>query len=304
MPQSYRNLILNRKGLPFTSIEELSDVYTTFRKSVEPLRSKARMPLPDVTTLPPLPPNECVASQSAPFEEPPSLTALINGLLKPIDKDLDLPDPPRWPESSSDNSQQTQSAHPFRGGESEGLQRLDHLIATGAMTAYKDTRNGLLGPDFSTKLSGYLAMGCISAGQVNAEMVLFEDGEVRYQESNGTLEEKRKKLERWKDTEGFGKGENTGTGGVRLELLWRDYFRLVQRKYGARLFALQGLRTTDKKWKHVDRGGGGDDVTDSTREILKRFCAGRTGLGLIDASQRELFLTGYSSNRARQNKDA
>ena len=40
---------------------------------------------------------------------------------------------------------------------------------------------------------------------------------------------------------------------------------------------------------------------DAVRSKLRRFCTGRTGLGLIDAAQRELFLTGYSSNRARQN---
>lgn len=32
-----------------------------------------------------------------------------------------------------------------------------------------------------------------------------------------------------------------------------------------------------------------------------RFLRGETGTGLIDASQRELFLTGWTSNRARQN---
>jgi deoxyribodipyrimidine photo-lyase len=40
---------------------------------------------------------------------------------------------------------------------------------------------------------------------------------------------------------------------------------------------------------------------DAVQTKLKRFCSGRTGLGLIDAAQRELYLTGYSSNRARQN---
>jgi deoxyribodipyrimidine photo-lyase len=34
---------------------------------------------------------------------------------------------------------------------------------------------------------------------------------------------------------------------------------------------------------------------------VERFICGKTGTGLIDASQRELFLTGWTSNRARQN---
>jgi deoxyribodipyrimidine photo-lyase len=35
--------------------------------------------------------------------------------------------------------------------------------------------------------------------------------------------------------------------------------------------------------------------------MLERFLNGTTGMGLIDASLREVFLTGYTSNRARQN---
>ncbi len=35
--------------------------------------------------------------------------------------------------------------------------------------------------------------------------------------------------------------------------------------------------------------------------MLQRFLRGTTGTGLIDASQRELLFTGYTSNRARQN---
>ena len=38
-----------------------------------------------------------------------------------------------------------------------------------------------------------------------------------------------------------------------------------------------------------------------TRAVIERFVRGETGIGLIDASQRELFLTGWTSNRARQN---
>jgi deoxyribodipyrimidine photo-lyase len=217
---------------------------------------------------------------------------------------MDLPQPPTWAEAGSDNSGYSQSAHPFTGGESSALKRVDHLLATGAMSAYKDTRNGLIGPDFSTKLSGWLAIGCITARQVHADMILFEDGIVDPESSSSSQvlrPEDHEKLERWKSADGFGKGENKGTAGVRFELLWRDYFRLVARKYGAKLFQLKGLRgAPDKKWNHIDRESSRQDA-DKTRVILQRFCAGRTGIGLIDASQREIFLTGYTSNRARQN---
>lgn len=162
------------------------------------------------------------------------------------------------------------------------------------MSSYKDTRNGLLGTDFSTKLSAWLALGCVTARQVHFYLVDFEDG----------------KTALGKDAPGYGKGENKGTAAVRFELLWRDYMRLCTRKFGPRLFRVEGFRD-DKhaNWKYIsspfsestdkkNRGGSNDDAT---RATVMRFVTGRTGTGLIDASQRELFLTGYTSNRARQN---
>lgn len=53
-------------------------------------------------------------------------------------------------------------------------------------------------------------------------------------------------------------------------------------------------KSTNKK----NKNGVHDDDTLAT---VERFLAGRTGTGLIDASQRELYLTGWTSNRARQN---
>lgn len=186
------------------------------------------------------------------------------------------------------------NSHPFKGGSKSGLDRVRHLITSGAMTSYKDTRNGLAGQDFSTKLSAWLALGSVSARQVHWLMVDFEDG----------------KTALGKSTQGYGKGENKGTAGVRFELLWRDYMRLCTKKFGTRLFMVDGYRgdgdasfkfisspftrSTKKKNSH----GVNDD---STRNAVERFVAGRTGTGLIDASQRELFLTGYTSNRTRQN---
>lgn len=217
---------------------------------------------------------------------------------------MEVTNPPRWPPGTTKD---TLSAHPFEGGETKGQERLDHLISSSAMTRYKDTRNGLLGLDFSTKLSGWLALGCITARQVHAWIACFEDGKTSAV-SPAEHDEMTSRLDRWKTADGYGQGENAGTGAVRFELLWRDYFRLVARKYGARLFSLEGLRgppaqdpnTPVKSWRRVDGAGTGSEAS-TTRDVLDRFRAGRTGTGLIDASQRELFLTGYTSNRARQN---
>jgi deoxyribodipyrimidine photo-lyase len=206
--------------------------------------------------------------------------------------------PPRWPTNVS-------SAHPFSGGESAAQDRLTHLISSGAMSSYQETRNGMLGLDFSTKLSAYLAQGHLTARQVQSAMVDFEEGRGPGQ-----------------NIPGYGKGENAGTAGVRFELLWRDYMRLCARKFGSRMFGINGIqdpprpsrkqavqdpmppqqhRPPRKRWKQLDRSSvAGDDPT-KTREVFERFRSGRTGIGLIDAANRELFLTGYTSNRARQN---
>lgn len=171
------------------------------------------------------------------------------------------------------------SSHPFGGGETSGHERIKHLIASGAMTTYKDTRNGMLGADFSTKLSAFLALGCVTARQIHEYMVAFEDGTTPL----------------GKGTRGYGKGENQGTAAVRFELLWRDYFRLTTRKFGSRLFRVGGFKAdTSYSWKHPDK----DPII---RDQVTRFLNGTTGNGFIDASMRELFLTGYTSNRLRQN---
>jgi len=60
-------------------------------------------------------------------------------------------------------------------------------------------------------------------------------------------------------------------------------------------------RPPRKRWKQLDKSAGLGDTPGKTQEIFERFRSGRTGIGLIDASNRELFLTGYTSNRARQN---
>jgi deoxyribodipyrimidine photo-lyase len=293
---------MDSRDLPFPSIADLSDVYTTFRKALEPLRERPRSPLPIPTNLPPLVKKSLIPPQPAPFIIPDSLVGILEALMKPLHSLSDLKEPPSWPDDSASGAVQTQSAHPFQGGETVALARVDYLLSSGAMTAYKDTRNGLVGPDFSTKLSGYLAIGCITARQVHAEMLLFENGDSGPEGSSTPSKEWKEKVERWKAADGFGQGENKGTAGVRFELLWRDYFRLVARKYGAKLFLLQGLRgSPDKKWRHVRRKDDSHDEADTTEETLQRFCSGRTGIALIDASQREIYLTGYTSNRARQN---
>ena len=79
--------------------------------------------------------------------------------------------------------------------------------------------------------------------------------------------------------------------------------RLCTRKFGAKLFHLEGFKAEDHvegRWAHPSRPRDGQSP-EQVKEMLERFLNGTTGMGLIDASLREVLHTGYTSNRARQN---
>ncbi|TWU74621.1 hypothetical protein ED733_002002 [Metarhizium rileyi] len=267
------------------SPEGLPDVFTTYRKSQEPLREKPRKVLskPGESSLPAMPQNGFIPAQAHPFVSPSSLEDLQKRLAKPLQNMMC--NPPHRPENATDG-------HPFSGGETSAWERLRHSAKSGALTSYKETRNGLVGTDYSTKLSGYLALGCLTARQIHEELLKLEDGTD----------------EQYKDAVGYGEGENDGTKGIRFELLWRDYMRLCTAKFGRKLFRLSGFRQQDgsynKKWKTATEKIADpeqDPPPSQISKILERFQNGTTGMGLVDASQRELYHTGYTSNRARQN---
>ncbi|KAI0405539.1 cryptochrome [Xylaria palmicola] len=270
------------RDLKLESPQELPDVFTTYRKMNEPLRERPRptRPRPPYDSLPKPIETSQIPSQLHPFEIPSSLEAFEAALLRPVEPDVPKIAP----------ADEGSSAHPFRGGEDNALDRLHYLIRSGSASLYKSSRNGLLGTDYSTKLSGYLAQGCITARQVHEALFHFE---------NGTDET-------YAETDGYGEGENEGGKAIRFELLWRDYMRLCTRKFRAKLFHRSGFRNDlSHKWKtgHADDGGtgspseSGEDIAATIRRVLE----GTTGQSLIDASSRELIHTGYTSNRARQN---
>jgi len=72
-------------------------------------------------------------------------------------------------------------------------------------------------------------------------------------------------------------------------LLWRDYFRFITLKYGSRLFKASGIQyNLETTWNH-------------RRDLFEKWVNGQTGVPFIDANMRELQLTGFMSNRGRQN---
>ncbi|MDI1246314.1 MAG: DASH family cryptochrome [Rhodoferax sp.] len=147
----------------------------------------------------------------------------------------------------------------FAGGERAGLSHLTRYFASTLPRHYKATRNGLTGTGFSSKLSGWLASGALSVRQVAQAIHQYAQQE----------------------------GPNEGTEWLLLELLWRDYFRLLHLQYGDKLFRYRGLRDKVPPVHHDPA-------------LFTRWCLGRTQEPLVDAAMHELLATGYLSNRLRQ----
>jgi deoxyribodipyrimidine photo-lyase len=81
---------------------------------------------------------------------------------------------------------------------------------------------------------------------------------------------------------------NISTYWMVFELLWRDYFRYIAWKYGNRIFKYEGIRGSDPKLQE-DWGN------------FEKWQTGNTGEPFVDANMQELNLTGFMSNRGRQN---
>ena len=150
----------------------------------------------------------------------------------------------------------------FKGGEAEALKHMHHYFwETENLKNYKLTRNGLLGAAYSTKLAPWLALGCLSTREVYWEVQKFERQ----------------------------RGGNASTYWLVFELLWRDYFRFMFKKYGNQFFKVDGFK------------GVAPATTANQQELFDKWKNGQTGLPFIDANMLELNATGFMSNRGRQN---
>ena len=150
----------------------------------------------------------------------------------------------------------------FKGGETEALKRLqDYFWNSNSVKTYKQTRNGLIGADYSSKFSAWIALGCLSPREVYWEI---------------------KKYERLH-------GDSDSTYSLFLELLWRDYFRYMFKKYGNKFFQKAGFK------------GVAPDEGENQDEFFELWKNAKTGIPFIDANMRELNSTGFMSNRGRQN---
>jgi deoxyribodipyrimidine photo-lyase len=134
----------------------------------------------------------------------------------------------------------------------------------------------------NAKFSPFLSQGCITASQVNEKLIEIEDG---------TNTE-------YKAIDGFKRGEKVGTTTLRKELLWGFYMWLCALKSPDRLYSLSSFGENED-YKCISPDDGNEEVAEKAAKRLKQFQEGTTGMGLIDASVRELIITGFTSNRVR-----
>jgi deoxyribodipyrimidine photo-lyase len=113
----------------------------------------------------------------------------------------------------------------FMGGELNAIENIKKYFQSNLPQSYKDTRNNLMGLDFSTKFSPWLASGFISPRQIYAYLKDYEHKFLA----------------------------NESTYWIFFELLWRDFFRFIFIKYGDKFFYKSGLGLNPVKINHNTR---------------------------------------------------
>lgn len=136
-----------------------------------------------------------------------------------------------------DKIESSSTAFSMEGGETAGLRRLmQYVWESRQILNYINTRNELLGENYSSKISAYLANGCISPRSIYTEVRKFEKQVI----------------------------SNDSTYWFIYELMWRDFFQFVAIKHRERLFLKTGINGTRvdvkrdnakvKAWKKGETG--------------------------------------------------
>jgi deoxyribodipyrimidine photo-lyase len=187
----WEHTLFNINDLPF-KIQDLPELFTKFRRIVEE-KGELKTCIAPPTTLPPLP-------EGIDLGAIPSLSELR---LQSIE----------FNERAAVN---------FTGGETAGIARLnEYFWENDQLRLYKETRNGMLGADYSSKFSPWLALGCLSPRYIYQQVRKYENDRI----------------------------ENDSTYWLIFELLWRDYFRFISYKHGHKIFLKSGLQGLDIAWK-------------------------------------------------------
>jgi len=206
--------------------------------------------------------------QAAPFTAPNSYPDLQQYLLKPLLEDL-----PGFYSGALGCS--------FKGGERRAQDILRTFLRSGAICSYKENHDKLQG---GTKLSAYLAHGCLTARQIHEQLLAYEDG---------TDED-------YKEVAGCGMGANVNTEQLRISLLRHDYADKCAQKFAGKLLLPDGFHGKAQQGEASTSFSAREAVRRKDLQTMGRFSLGKTGMGFVDAGLREACSTGCISNRAYQ----
>ncbi|WP_405413445.1 DASH family cryptochrome [Maribacter sp. Asnod1-A12] len=196
----YDQFLFHPDYIPYDDFSLIPNVFTIFRKKCE-ANSKVR----PINTLP---------------NQMPSENLIDTKTKTPTLNDLGLDNYPNH----------INTAFPFKGGELEALKRIQNYFwETKKLSFYKKTRNGLIGTDYSSKLSAWLANGSISPRTIYWEIKNYEKEIVKNQDTYWLI----------------------------FELIWRDFFKYISLKHHDAIFKSGGILNntydpkTNKKAKHT-----------------------------------------------------
>ena len=127
--------------------------------------------------------------------------------------------------------------------------RWQQYLESGALSTYKKTRNALEGANMSSRLSTWLAHGCLSVRRVWHDTLEYEESY----------------------------GANESTYWLRFELLWREFFRWYSRLIGSILFTKTGknggyevINSESVLFGNWCSGNTGVDIIDAAMRELRQ----------------------------------
>jgi deoxyribodipyrimidine photo-lyase len=203
----YDQFLFHPNDIPYRNINDLPQVFTVFRKECEKKVSVRKV--------------QAITSKSA-------ANLIANETNIPTLNDLGF----------ANFEVNKNTAFPFKGGENQALKRIEnYFFETQNLSQYKQTRNGLIGANYSSKLSAWLSNGSISAKTIYWKVKEYEDE--------------------------FGANEDTYW--LIFELIWRDYFKYISMKFGDRIFEIDGILNHKYDWNFTQKAFN-QWITGNTKE--------------------------------------
>ncbi|GGW82138.1 DASH family cryptochrome [Salegentibacter mishustinae] len=193
----YDQFLFHPEDIPYSNFNKIPKVFTEFRKKCEAKVS---------------------VRKCSPTPQPLNTENfdLKNNTKIPNLKDLGF----------EEFAQDSRTAFPFKGGENQAKKRVQQYFwETRNLAKYKQTRNGLIGEAYSSKLSAWLANGSISAKQVYWEVKKFEKEITKNQDTYWLI----------------------------FELIWRDYFKFISLKHGNKIFKISGILEKELDWNKDEK---------------------------------------------------